>query len=161
MCCPAGLYHSIFEPFFSQIWEGPEQGSKLYCCSDDNTDALEVPWMASMTGLAAGPPQPACISSFGQTVSVFASKQRPIKITIYGSDFRCARSKDGVQQRPETCAPHDCKVLICALLNTERLFRLLRVLTFLAHSKYNSICRLCGCSRLAFTTICSAVLQSL
>ena len=65
--------------------------------ADDHTDVLEVPWMASVTGLAAGPPQPACISSFGQTVHVFASKQRPIKMTIHGSDFRCARSEDGVQ----------------------------------------------------------------
>ena len=55
--------------------------------------------MPSVAGLAAGPPQPACISSFGQAVHVFASKQRPIKISIYGNDFRCARSKSGVQQQ--------------------------------------------------------------
>ena len=62
--------------------------------------------MASVTGLAAGPPQPARISSFGQTAHVFASKQRPIKITIYGNDFRCARSKLCVPHRPDRCALH-------------------------------------------------------
>ena len=77
--------------------------------------------MASVTGLAAGPPQPACISSFGQTVHVFASKQRPIKITIHGSDFRCARSKDGVQHRLYQCALHE--VLACASWYTERTCR--------------------------------------
>lgn len=76
--------------------------------------------MASVTGLAAGPPQPECISSFGQTVHVFASKQRPIKITIYGNDFRCARSETCVQHRPGTCALHDCRVLAWALLDRER-----------------------------------------
>ena len=73
------------------ICSARSQESSCSAGADDTTDALEVPWMASVAGLAAGPPQPACISSFGQTVHVFASKQRPIKITIYGNDFRCAR----------------------------------------------------------------------
>ena len=55
--------------------------------------------MPSVSELAAGPPQPACISSLGQTVQVFGSKQRPIKITIYGSDFRCEGPEDGVQHK--------------------------------------------------------------
>ena len=36
------------------------------------------------------PLQPAVhIVGFGKTVHVFSSKQKPKKLTIYGSDFRC------------------------------------------------------------------------
>ncbi len=49
-----------------------------------------MPWMPSIAALAAGPPQPVRIVGFGQTAQIFSSKQRPIKLTIYGDDFKCA-----------------------------------------------------------------------
>ena len=51
--------------------------------------------MPSIAGLAAGPPQPVHITGFGQTMNVFNSKQRPIKLTIYGDDFRCGLGRTG------------------------------------------------------------------
>jgi len=44
--------------------------------------------MPSMGGLAGASPPNVHIVGFGQTVNVFASKQRPKELTIYGSDFK-------------------------------------------------------------------------
>jgi len=59
-------------------------------CADASGEGVEMPWMPSIAALAAGPPQPVRIVGFGQTVNIFSSKQRPIKLTIYGDDFKCA-----------------------------------------------------------------------
>ena len=52
---------------------------------------LLMPWMPSMGGLARSLPPDVHVVGFGKTVSVFSSKQKPKELTVYGSDFRCAR----------------------------------------------------------------------
>ncbi|KAK9829312.1 hypothetical protein WJX72_005143 [[Myrmecia] bisecta] len=51
-------------------------------------ERLLLPSMPSMQSIAGGPPQDIHIVGFGKTVDVFSSKQKPKKLTIYGSDFR-------------------------------------------------------------------------
>lgn len=47
-----------------------------------------MPWMPSaQTGLS-GPPEQVEVVGFAKDVNVFKSKQLPMKLTIYGSDFR-------------------------------------------------------------------------
>ena len=53
-------------------------------------EQLLVPWMPSVGGMQGAPPPEVSVVGFGRSVHVFGSKQRPKKITIYGSDFRCA-----------------------------------------------------------------------
>ncbi|KAK9839902.1 hypothetical protein WJX74_000152 [Apatococcus lobatus] len=52
------------------------------------TEPLLMPWMPSAQTTVHGPPEQVEIVGFSKDISVFESKQRPIKLTIYGSNFR-------------------------------------------------------------------------
>ena len=49
-----------------------------------------MPWMPTVSEVAAGPPAGVRIAGFAKSVDVFFSKQRPKKLTIVGDDFRWA-----------------------------------------------------------------------
>ena len=57
--------------------------------AEEGAEQLLVPCMPGL-GAGALPPEVAVVG-FARAVHVFDSKQRPKKLTIYGSDFRCGR----------------------------------------------------------------------
>lgn len=59
------------------------------CAGPGAGNGLLLPSMPSIQSIFR-PLQPAVhIVGFGKTVHVFRSKQKPKKLTMYGSDFRC------------------------------------------------------------------------
>ncbi|KAK9867398.1 hypothetical protein WJX84_001490 [Apatococcus fuscideae] len=70
---------STLSPWFDQF--GMTAG-------DREAEALLMPWMPSAQAVAHGPPEMVEIVGFAKCAEVFSSKQRPMKLTVYGSDFR-------------------------------------------------------------------------
>ena len=54
----------------------------------EDDEMLLMPWMPTPQAAAFGPPEQIHVAGFSKQVTVFSSKQRPLKLTIYGSDFR-------------------------------------------------------------------------
>ena len=63
-----------------------------------------MPWMPSAQTTAHGPPEQIEIAGFAKDITVFASKQRPMKMTIYGSTFRYALLPPLSPQLPLGCS---------------------------------------------------------